>query len=100
MATVMGLELFQLLKEQQEAWGNFLTAVLTKLESIERGSTQTDAAAHSVENNMILFNPEEEARIVQADPTPFSDTQSAEAPKCTSGNVLSFPESDQQPETI
>ena len=51
MATVMGSELFQLLKEQQETWGNFLTAMLTKLESIERGSTQTDGAVHIVENH-------------------------------------------------
>ena len=100
MATVMGSELFQLLKEHQEAWTNILTAVLTKLESIERKSTQTDAAAHPVENKMIIFNPKDEARVIQAEPTPFSDTQSVEAPKCTSGNVLSFPESDQQQETM
>ena len=100
MAIGMGSEMFQLLKEHQEAWTNIWTAVLTKLESIERRSAQTDAAAHSVENNMISFNPEDEARIIQAEPTPFSDRQSAEELKCTSGNVLSFPESDQQPEIV
>ena len=98
MATRMGSELLQLLIEQQEAWGNFLTAVLTKLESIERKST--DAAAHSDEHSVILFNSEDEARINHADPTPFYGMQSAEAPKCPSDNVLSFPESNQQQETM
>ena len=100
MATGMGSEMFQLLKEHQEAWTNVWTAVLTKLESIERRSAQTDAAAHSVENNMILFNPEDEARIVQADPTPFYGTQSVEAHKCPLVDVLSFSEPDQQSETV
>ena len=95
MATVMGSELFQLLKEQQETWGNFLTAMLTKLESIERGSTQTDGAVHIVENHAVV-NLEDDIQT-EANFIPICDAQPSRAVSVIEGNVVFYPESVQPP---
>ena len=94
MAPVMGSEILQLLKEQQEAWGNLLTTMLTKLEAIERGSPQTDAAAHSVENHGDIVNLEIESQT-QADLIPICDAQPARAASVIESSVVSYPESVQ-----
>ena len=102
MATGMESELVQLLKQQQESWTNFLTALVAKLELLETGSSAkfkadfkpTDSEANFVKNHTEIVNLEEDIQT-EADFIPICDAQPARAAITIEGNVVSYPESVQ-----
>ena len=101
MATGMESELVQLLKQQQESWTNFLTALVTKLELLETGGTakfeadlkQTDGAVYFVENHAVV-NLEDDIQT-EAHFIPICDVQPVRATNVIEGNVAFYPESAQ-----